>query len=155
MGETSRMIAKPLEPRIVLELLGATAGIAAFVTLVGGALLWLRFDGLGLPADRAVSVLPRQMLIMAGAHALVVPAVAGLGAVIALYALSGWTRAVLDVLAFCVAFVVVLVFEDAVLDLQIGPGLIAPVVVAAAFGGLPRGRPTGFVTGSSRPTPDR
>src|SRR5438128_11966178 len=79
---------KPLDWRVLLEIVGASAGIAAFVTFTGGALLWLRFDQLGLPADRAVSLLPRTMLLAVGAHALIVPAALGLVAVILIFAIQ-------------------------------------------------------------------
>ena len=132
----SRAVTKPLEPKVVLELFGAAAGIAAFVTFVGGALLWLRFDELGLPADQAISLLPRTALITAGAHALIVPAIIGLGAVVLLYALGSWSQLVVDALAFVLFFVAALAVQDVLFDLEIGLGLIAPLVVAAVVGGV-------------------
>jgi hypothetical protein len=64
---------------VALQVLGAAAGIAALATFVGGATLWLRFEALHLPADRAVAVLPTELLVVVGAHALIAPV--GLGIV--------------------------------------------------------------------------
>jgi hypothetical protein len=61
----------------VLQALGATAAIAGLVTFVGGAMLWIRFDELDLPADRAVALLPNELLIVIGAHALIAPLLVG------------------------------------------------------------------------------
>jgi hypothetical protein len=69
---------------LAIQALGATAGVALLATFVGGAMLWLRFDALDLPADRAVALLPKTMLVVVGAHALVVPVLLGLLAVLAL-----------------------------------------------------------------------
>jgi hypothetical protein len=80
-ADEERERAPRLDPKIALEVLGASAGVAALMALLGGALLWLRFDELGLPADRAVTLLPRELLITVGAHALVAPLVAALVAV--------------------------------------------------------------------------
>jgi hypothetical protein len=96
--------------------------------------LWLRFDELGLPADRAVSLLPKEMLVTVGAHGLIVPAVLGLGAVIALNVFDATPGAVLDVLTFVVSFVGFLLLEAVLLDLSLGAELILPVVVAVAVG---------------------
>src|SRR5436190_16643082 len=96
---------KALDWRVLLEIVGASAGIAAFVTFTGGALLWLRFDQLGLPADRAVSLLPRTILLTVGAHALLVPALLGVVAVVLIFAVQpggegivGWLAALLAAL---------------------------------------------------------
>ena len=56
-----------------LRVLGAVTGIAAVMTFVGGAMVWIRFDELRLPADQAVSLLPKQLLLIVGAHAMAVP----------------------------------------------------------------------------------
>jgi|GEM_PF-1988140 len=61
-----------------IQALGAAAGLGLLATFVGGAMLWLRFDALDLPADRAVALLPKEMLMVVGAHALVVPVLVGL-----------------------------------------------------------------------------
>jgi len=58
--------------------LGASAGLLALVTFVGGAMLWIRFDRLDLAADQSVARLPNELLVVVGAHALVGPVVIGL-----------------------------------------------------------------------------
>jgi hypothetical protein len=65
-----------------VQVLGAAAGLAALATFVGGAMLWLRFDGMHLPADRAVAVLPNELLLIVGAQALMLPVALGLGALL-------------------------------------------------------------------------
>ena len=66
--------------RVALEVIGAAAGVTLFVTFIGGAILWARFHGLGLPADEAVAIVPRSVLISVGAGALA-PAIILAGAV--------------------------------------------------------------------------
>jgi hypothetical protein len=56
--------------KVGLEVVGAATGITVFVAFVGGAILWARFDGLGLPADQAVAVMPRSILLTIGAGAI-------------------------------------------------------------------------------------
>ncbi|MGB2711319.1 MAG: hypothetical protein WBC33_07365 [Conexibacter sp.] len=63
---------------VALQLLGALAGLAALTTFAGGAMLWIRFNELHLPADQAVTLLPKQLLLTVGAHALLGPVAAGL-----------------------------------------------------------------------------
>lgn len=63
---------------LAIQILGAAAGIGLLATFVGGSMLWLRFDALDLPADRAVALLPKEMLVVVGAHALVIPVLIGL-----------------------------------------------------------------------------
>lgn len=65
-----------------IQVVGATAGLVALATFVGGAMLWLRFDGLHLPADRAVALLPKELLVVVGAQALALPLALGLGALL-------------------------------------------------------------------------
>lgn len=67
---------------MTLQLLGAVTGVIALVTVVGGAMLWIRFDQLHLPADRAVAFLPGELMVAIGAQALAVPILLGLGGVI-------------------------------------------------------------------------
>jgi hypothetical protein len=71
----------PLAWRLAIELLGAAAGVVVFVTFIGGAMLWARFNELGLPAEQSVAILPRSLLIAVGAQALAVPI--GVGIVVA------------------------------------------------------------------------
>lgn len=63
---------------VALQVLGALAGLATLVTLVGGTILWIRVDALRLPADQAVAVLPERLLVIVGVHALVAPVLIGL-----------------------------------------------------------------------------
>jgi hypothetical protein len=76
---------------LVVKVLTAAAsaiGAIGAVAAVGGAIMWLRFYEVGLPAYRAVDVLPRHTLIVIGATALVVFVGLGLAAVAVLYALD-------------------------------------------------------------------
>jgi hypothetical protein len=68
----------------VSPVLGAVAsglGVAGFVTFVGGAVHWARFDGAGLPAEEAVSVVPTQNLAVTGAGVLAPAVLVALAAV--------------------------------------------------------------------------
>jgi hypothetical protein len=58
----------------VLGAVGAGIGIIGFVTLFGGAILWVRANEAGLPANEVVAVVPRAVLVTTGASFLV-PAV--------------------------------------------------------------------------------
>jgi outer membrane protein OmpA-like peptidoglycan-associated protein len=57
--------------------LGAGAGIAAWVVVVGGARMWAKLTAVDVPADQTVSVLPRGLLITEGLRTLVVPLLLG------------------------------------------------------------------------------
>ena len=70
---------------LALQILGASAGIVAFVVFIGGAMMWLRFDGIHLPADRAVALEPRSDLLATGAHALAGPVLIGLVVVLLIF----------------------------------------------------------------------
>jgi hypothetical protein len=63
---------------LALQLLGAVAGLGAITTFVGGAMLWIRFSELNLPSDQAVTLLPKQLLLIVGAHSMAAPVVLGL-----------------------------------------------------------------------------
>lgn len=63
---------------VATQLLGAVAGVGALMTFVGGAMLWIRFSALDLPSDQAVTLLPKQLLLIVGAHALALPVILGL-----------------------------------------------------------------------------
>jgi hypothetical protein len=68
--------------------LGALAsgiGLVGFVTFVGGAIEWARFDGVGLPAEEALSVVPTANLLVIGARTVVFAAGLALFAVGLLY----------------------------------------------------------------------
>lgn len=62
---------------IAVQLLGAAAGLGALMAFVGGAILWIRFDELRLPADHAVNLLPNQLLVVVGAHSIATPVAVG------------------------------------------------------------------------------
>jgi hypothetical protein len=62
----------------------AVAGFAILIELVGRAVLWARFDAIGLPASEAVSLQPSELLLSTGAGALVVASALGLAAAAAL-----------------------------------------------------------------------
>jgi len=71
---------------LVLKVAGAVGtglGILGFVTLFGGAILWIRAKEAHLPANDVVSVIPNSVLVTTGASFLV-PAVLIAGFVVAL-----------------------------------------------------------------------
>jgi hypothetical protein len=131
-----RKPARGLDPRVLLEFLGASAGIAAFIALVGGALLWLRFDALGLPADRAVTLLPREMLITVGAHALLGPLIAGLIAGIAIWALDDRSEIVLGFAASLATLIAVVTVWGSVDTWSLAVGAILGLLVGVGVGRL-------------------
>jgi len=51
---------------IGIQILGATAGIASVIYFIGAAVLWVRLQSLGIPADRVVSVIPRETFLAVG-----------------------------------------------------------------------------------------
>lgn len=77
---------------IALQVLAATAGVAALVTVVGGATLWLRFDALHLPATQAVAILPESLLAVVGLRALAVPLLVALTVAVLLVAIDPLER---------------------------------------------------------------
>jgi hypothetical protein len=89
----------------VLKLLGAVAGLAAVITFAGGAVLWVRFDALGLPADQIITLLPKELLLTIGARELLLPMAIGgaMGALlVGLAPLRGGSYALLFWLALIV-----------------------------------------------------
>jgi hypothetical protein len=71
-----------------LPAIAGAIGVVGFVTLVGGAIQWVRFWSAGLPADQAVRVMPEAELVTMGAASLILFTVAGLLAVLLLYVLD-------------------------------------------------------------------
>ena len=69
-------------------MLAATLGSAAFVAVVGGGILWARFDGAELPADQAVAAVPNSELVVVGAVALVGFVIASIAALVLVYVLN-------------------------------------------------------------------
>jgi hypothetical protein len=57
-------------------LAGAVGGIVAFIYVVGGAVMWLRFWRSGLPADQALAWVPRTDLLVVGMRVMILPALA-------------------------------------------------------------------------------
>ena len=49
-----------------IQVFGATAGIAGVVYLIGAAIMWVRLHSLGFPAERVVSVIPRETILAVG-----------------------------------------------------------------------------------------
>lgn len=66
--------------KALLEVVGkavsTVAGAAAFLYVVGAAVLWIRLTKAQLPADHALGVLPRHLLISVGMRKVVLPAIA-------------------------------------------------------------------------------
>lgn len=49
----------------------SSLGVLGFVTFAGGAVLWSRFKGMGLPAEHVLGLVPRSELVATGAQFLV------------------------------------------------------------------------------------
>lgn len=58
----------------ILQAVGAAAGTATVVYVIGGIVMWLRFRKAGLPADQAVALMERQQLLVIGLRLMVLPA---------------------------------------------------------------------------------
>jgi hypothetical protein len=69
-GATTEVVPQADNRRLVLEVVGAAAGIAVFVSLVGGAVISARLHSLGLPIDSTLAVLPRETVVIAGVRVL-------------------------------------------------------------------------------------
>ncbi|WP_028061995.1 hypothetical protein [Solirubrobacter soli] len=70
----------------VLAAIASGIGVIGFVTFVGGVFVWARLNGNGFPAAPALSVYPRQDLLVIGASTLVPQVLIALGAVAGLTA---------------------------------------------------------------------
>jgi hypothetical protein len=56
---------------VALQVIGAGAALVSWIVVVGGGIMWARFDAAGVPdATRAVTLMPRDSLIAEGIHAL-------------------------------------------------------------------------------------
>jgi hypothetical protein len=71
------------------ELLASTAGLSAYLALLGGALLALRFNHAGLPATQAVGEVPLSTLITTALVELLLPAT-GLTVALLVTLPNGW-----------------------------------------------------------------
>jgi hypothetical protein len=60
-------------------------GLAGFVAVLGGAVVWVRLHSVDLPADQAVAVIPNSQLVVTGAAPLVFFLVLGALAVVGVY----------------------------------------------------------------------
>lgn len=65
--------------------IGSAIGFASFIAAIGAALLWLRFDAVGLPATQALAAVPREELLITGAWALAIFVLGGLIASLLVY----------------------------------------------------------------------
>jgi hypothetical protein len=57
-------------------LAGAAAGMVGLLYVIGGSVMWLRFQRIGLPADQAVALVPKVDLLIIGLRVMVLPALA-------------------------------------------------------------------------------
>jgi hypothetical protein len=64
---------------------GGSIGVLSFVAFFGAAILWLRMDRAHIPANEAVAVVPKSVLITTGATFLVPSLLAALGFTAVLY----------------------------------------------------------------------
>jgi hypothetical protein len=55
-----------IDTTVILQLLGAAAGLTVFLGLVGAQMRRAAFDALDLPADRAVGLIPKEELVSIG-----------------------------------------------------------------------------------------
>jgi hypothetical protein len=72
--------------QVVVALVGAAAGFGVFLIGMGAAVMWVRLDSAGLPAEQGVGVVSKQTLAVVGAHVLLEPLALG----VALLLLSGY-----------------------------------------------------------------
>src|SRR5438132_740877 len=61
----------------IAQFLGAGVAIGAWVAVVGGARVWARLHAAKVPATQTLALLPRQLLIVEGFQALLVPLLIG------------------------------------------------------------------------------
>ena len=87
--DTKASEAKASPQDLVLKVLGAIGtgvGVLGFVAFFGGAVLWLRAEKAHLPANDAVSVIPKSVLVTTGASFLVPAVLIALLAVVLIFA---------------------------------------------------------------------
>ena len=87
--DTKASEAKASPQDLVLKVLGAIGtgvGVLGFVAFFGGAVLWLRAEKADLPANDAVSVIPKSVLVTTGASFLVPAVLIALLAVVLIFA---------------------------------------------------------------------
>lgn len=77
----------------ILAAVGSGIGVLGIVAFFGAAILWVRMDEVGAPANEAIAVVPKSVLVTTGASFLVpsvLLAVALLGAVYLIDLFAGW-----------------------------------------------------------------
>ena len=84
--------ARRLSLKPLLDFAAAAAGLVVLVQLVGRAVIWARFDAIGLPATQAVSLQPAEVLLANGAGALGVAFGLGFAAMGALVVIDSMLR---------------------------------------------------------------
>jgi hypothetical protein len=80
----------------VLAAIGTGIGVIGFVTFIGGVVVWARLNGAGLPAAPALSVYPKQDLLVIGGQTLVPQLLVALAFVVVLSAFYLLVRLVVD-----------------------------------------------------------
>jgi hypothetical protein len=75
--------------RTALPAVLSTLGLTGFVSVLGAAVVWSRFNAVGLPAEQAVADQPTGSLIVTGAASLAIYLFLGLLAVLVVYLLQG------------------------------------------------------------------
>lgn len=78
---------------MILAALGGGIGALSVVAFFGAAIIWVRMDKVGIPANEAIAIVPRSVLVTTGASFLVPPvlfAVVLLGLLYLVDRLIGW-----------------------------------------------------------------
>jgi hypothetical protein len=76
---------------MLLAAIGGGIGVLSFVAFFGAAILWVRLDQAGLPANEAVALIPRSVLLTTGAKFLVPSLLVALGFTALLFLIDSWT----------------------------------------------------------------
>jgi hypothetical protein len=129
------------------------AGLAVYIELVGGAVLWIRFHEAGIPEVQSIEALAPDYLFIVGVSALVVPLLIGLLAALAQYALAPANRPGAVPRGFC-PLLVMMVLVAAFFAFFVVDGLnfwtklllIAIGIIGAIVARMVAKRSIGFVT---------
>ncbi|MGZ6272348.1 MAG: hypothetical protein ACXWPJ_09820, partial [Candidatus Limnocylindrales bacterium] len=70
---------------VVAAAIASGVGVVGFVTVVGGILLWIRYNAVGIPADKAVASIPSPELVTTGLATLIPFIILGLFAAFLAY----------------------------------------------------------------------
>jgi hypothetical protein len=76
---------------MLLAAIGGGIGVLSFVAFFGAAILWVRLDQAGLPANEAVALIPRSVLLATGAKFLVPSLLLALAFTSLLFLIESWT----------------------------------------------------------------